>query len=57
MTVVSFRSGGRGCSVKAAGHMSPTTAATVRKFVTQNADNYRSSHGPMTGELLVTILL
>jgi hypothetical protein len=29
----------------------------VNKFVAQNANNVRSSHGPMTVELLVKMLL
>jgi len=37
--------------------MSAETAAFVNKFVAQNATNIRTSHGPMTAERLVTMLL
>lgn len=44
-------------TIKISGEVSPETAALVNKFVAQNATNKRSSHGPMTEELLIRLLL
>jgi hypothetical protein len=44
-------------TTKVSGAMSPETAALVNKFVAFNAANHKSSHGPMTIEKLVTMLL
>jgi hypothetical protein len=42
--------------IKAIGEMSPETAKLVGKFVALN-QHHQSSHGPMTTEKLVTMLL
>jgi hypothetical protein len=44
-------------TIKVSGEMSPETAAYVNKFVALNATKSRCSHGPMTAERLVTMLL
>ena len=48
---------GGGSSTKVTGEISAETFALVQKFVAQNAHNKKSSHGPMTVELLVKLLL
>jgi len=44
-------------TTKISADVTAETAALVNKFVAQNANNKRSSHGPMTTELLINLLL
>jgi hypothetical protein len=63
MTVISFGpfppspASGGGSSVNVSGKMSPETERLVRKLVLQNTNNTRCTHGPMSVEKLITMLL
>jgi hypothetical protein len=46
-----------GAPVKFCGEISAEDAELVRKFIMFNKNRFQSSHGPMTAEKLVTLLL
>jgi hypothetical protein len=55
MTVIPF--GSKPCQpIKVSGEMSPETAQWVNKFIVHNANRY-GSHGPMTTEVLIKLVL